>query len=147
MEGSTAAPTAKLTGESKILTFQAVIALSLIVVFGIVISVSLFRYTSTEVIGIAGIFASWITAIIAFFFVERGARSTVNQVTQSAEDRLEAKEVTAGEYLDKLSERWEKTAQAQLENFRLYQERAKEQIDRLRAKEEVVGEPLGEILE
>jgi ascorbate-specific PTS system EIIC-type component UlaA len=147
LEGSTAAPTAKPTGESKILTFQAIIALSLIVVFGIVISVSLFRYTSTEVIGIAGIFASWITAIIAFFFVERGARSTVHQVTQSTEERLKAKEVTAGEYMENISTKWEKTVQQQWESFRLFQERTKEQIDKLTAKEEPAGEALGEILE
>ena len=147
MEGGTATPTAQPTGESKILTFQAIIALSLIIVFGIVISVSLFRYNSTEVIGIAGIFASWITAIIAFFFVERGARSTVNQVTQSTEERLKAKEVTAGEYLERLSARWEKTTQEQLDNFRLYQERVKDEIDKLRAREELAGEPLGEVLE
>jgi hypothetical protein len=147
LEAETQAMQRTLEYEFKILRFQGVVAFSLIVVFGIVLITSLFLFTSTEVIGIAGVFASWITAIIAFFFVDRGARTTVTKVAETSQQSVLAKETEARGRLSELNFRWSKALQKQYEDFDLAQKRKDEQYAEKPAEKDKEEEPRGMVIE
>jgi hypothetical protein len=153
MEGAT-----NRTADDKVIFLQGVIALSLLIIFGIVILVSMFRFNSNEVIAIAGIFASWITAVIAFFFAERGARTTVSNIThsadervkdisRSAEDRILAKEKEADATLKEMRALLNNTMKGYMDTFKKIQDDMEEQLKRSTAVKETIAEPLGEIIE
>jgi Na+/phosphate symporter len=153
MEGATSR-----TADDKVIFLQGVIAFTLLVIFAIVILVSMFRFNSNEVIAIAGIFASWITAIIAFFFAERGARTTVSNITRSAddrvrditksaEDRVHAKDKEADATLAEMGSLLNNTISGYVETIKKIQEDMEEQIKRSTAEKESISEPLGEIVE
>ena len=90
---------------------QTTIALALILVFAFSITLSIFHFSSQEVIAVAGIFGSWITAIVAFMFVERGARETVEAATRTSADLVQAKD----QAMKKVEQEAEATTRATME--------------------------------
>lgn len=126
---------------------QTIIALLLIGVFGAILFAAIVKFSSTEVISIAGIFSSWITAIVAVIFVERGAQTAVKAAREGTTEIVRAKDVEGAGSLVQLDAKWTRVVQQLTQEWTRTREDLQAQLDRaLRAVPPSADASLGEVV-